>query len=174
MKKTAALTDTPPGSVRVTWAASAAVEVTSPPGGVPINSEGDYVPDPKGSSNADYGASKVGNWFLAHQIAQRYSDSGIVSNAWNPGNLVTELQRDAGFVAKLLARLLLHDAKFGGYTELWAGWAEEAGKKEHNGAYVWPWGRFGGVRENLYKELEEGGNAEKFWAWCERETVKYA
>jgi hypothetical protein len=63
---------------------------------------------------------------------------------------------------------------YGAYTELFAGWSEEAGKPEKNGAYIIPWGRFGGFREDLTAEIEkEGGNAEKFWDWCDRVTKEY-
>ena len=69
---------------------------------------------------------------------------------------------------------MLHPSYYGGYTELFAGWAEEAGHKDKNGAYVWPWGRFGPYREDLKTEVEkDGGNAEKFWDWCERVTKEY-
>lgn len=173
LRKTAALPDTPSGSVRVTWAASLGVDVYSPPGGVTLDDHGDCIPD--GSRNEpNYGATKAGNYFLASQFALRHGDGGVVANAWNPGNLHTELQRHMGVVVRWLMKLMLYAPRFGAYTELWAGWSEEAGRKERNGGYVWPWGRFGEVRGDVARELGEGGKAEKFWTWCERETAEYA
>lgn len=173
LKRTAALPDTPPGSVRVTWAASAAVDLFSPPHGLTLDGHRTYVPHPKGNTQIDYGATKAGNYFLASQFALRHP-RGVVTNAWNPGNLWTGLQRNSNFVVRFLGSYLLHSAQFGAYTELWAGWAEEAGGEGCSGRYVWPWGRFGGVREDVEGELGEGGRAEGFWRWCERETEKYA
>jgi len=173
---TASLPETVPGSVRVTWAASTAIDGFSPPGGMTFDSDDGYLPHPKNNQNSNYGASKAGNYFLASQFALRHPESGVISNAWNPGNLNTELQRHASFLMRLIGKLLMHDSKYGGYTELWAGWSEQAGHKERNGAYVWPWGRFGGVREDVQAEIDKGvdGKAGAFWEWCEKETKKYA
>ena len=175
LKSTAALPDTPRGSVRVTWAASLGVDTYSPPGGVTLDADGAFVADEK-SVDGNYGASKAGNYFLALQFAVHhpFATSGITSNAWNPGNLSTELQRNFNIAGKLASKLLLHSARFGGYTELWAGWAEEAGGEGKSGRYVWPWGRFGDVRGDVEAELGEGGKAEGFWEWCERETKGFA
>ncbi|KAK5676781.1 short-chain alcohol dehydrogenase [Elasticomyces elasticus] len=58
---------------------------------------------------------------------------------------------------------------FGAYTMLYAGWSEEAGKKENWGKYVAPWGRIVGVRPDIGAQGEAG----KLWEWCERETKEY-
>ena len=114
MKKTAALPTTPAGSVRVTWAGSAGVDVMSPSGGVTLNEEGDYVSDPKGNNQKNYGATKAGNCFFASQFALRHQSSGVVTNAWNPGNLSSELQRHSGgFIGWLVGKLMLYPARFG-------------------------------------------------------------
>ena len=174
MKQTAELPDTEPGSVRITWAASTGVEF-SPKGGMTIDKDGNYV-SPKGTE-LSYTTSKAGNVFMAAEFARRNplrDGRGVVSNAWNPGNLKSELQRHTSWWQVLLISWMLHPVVYGGYTELWAGWSEEAGKPDKNGAYVFPWGRFGDFREDLTAEIKkEGGNAEKFWDWCERVTKEY-
>lgn len=176
LEKTAKLSNTTPGSVRVTWAGSLGVDVASPKGGVVLDQAGTYVPNPK-DIRTNYGATKAGNLYLSKEFARRYpyQESGIISNCWNPGNLRTELQRHASWIEDFLIRWMLHPAVFGAYTELWAGWDEEAGKPEKNGAYVVPWGRFSDYREDLEVEIrKEDGNAARFWDWCEKETKQYA
>ena len=175
LKQTAALPDTESGSVRITWAASTVVEF-SPKGGMAIDADGNYVSP--NSTQSSYMASKAGNVFMNAEFARRNplgkDGKGVITNAWNPGNLKSELQRHGTWWQRLLSSWMLHPVVFGGYTELWAGWSEEAGKPDMNGAYVLPWGRFGGFREDLTAEIEkEGGNAEKFWEWCERVTKEY-
>lgn len=161
-----------PGA-RVTWAGSLTIDMSSPSGGITLNETGAFVLHPT-DTPTNYGASKAGNLFLASELARRYPE-GLQVNAFNPGNLRTELTRHLpGFVRWLLSVTMLYPAVYGGYTELFAGWSEEAGKPEHNGGYVIPWGRFGDVRKDVQQELgKEGGVAEKFWEWCERETEQY-
>ncbi|KAL9090914.1 MAG: hypothetical protein Q9165_005122 [Trypethelium subeluteriae] len=66
----------PPGSVRVTWAGSLATEVMAPEGGIEFDAQG--APKVLGKS-VDYGQSKVGNVFIAHELAKRAEKDGIVS-----------------------------------------------------------------------------------------------
>lgn len=96
--KTAA--SSPKGSVRVTWAASSALDVLSPkPGGMELDDDG--RPKDKGVQ-LNYGQSKVGNLFLARESARATPQNGIVHACFNPGNLKTELQRHwEGLGAKL-------------------------------------------------------------------------
>lgn len=89
LTKTAA--SSPTASVRVAWAASVAVHVTSPkPHGMNIDETG--CPKDEGLF-ANYAQTKVGNVFLARQFAKTTPENGIVHVAFNPGNLRTELQR---------------------------------------------------------------------------------
>lgn len=81
----------PKGSVRVTWAASVGVDVLSPkPGGMKLDADG--CPKDLGTE-LNYAQTKVGNVFLAKELARKTPESGIVHVAFNPGNLKTELQR---------------------------------------------------------------------------------
>lgn len=166
LQKTAAAST--PGSVRVTWAASLAT-VASPSGGVAWDAATNG-PTVHGNRAKDYAQSKASNVLLSRAFAQRYASSGIISNAWNPGNLQSELQRHQTWYEAAITKLFIYKTKLGGYTELFAGWAPEAGLKENAGRYVGPWGRFAVLRKDIGadKTVEE-----KLWSWCERETKAY-
>lgn len=178
LRKTAAAA--PAGSVCVTWAASLAVDLTSPANGVAFDDAG--APVAHTDQNLNYGQSKAGNVFLASELARREGGGGgggggaVVTNAWNPGNLRTELQRHQGWLLRtVLDKALLYESVYGAYTVLWAGWAEEAGRAENSGRYVAPWGRFHGNRKDVEdgrRSGEEGGTgaAAMLWDWCEKET----
>ena len=166
----------PPGSIRVTWASSLAAVFAAPRHGIEFEADG----SPKvGDVHTNYGISKAGCWFLAAEFARRYGRDGIVSNAWNPGNLKSELQREVGTLLNLLTRILLYPAVYGAYTELYAGWSPDL-TLENNGAYIYPWGRIGTdtLRADLIAALrskEDGGTGEagKFWDWCDKETRQF-
>ena len=177
LERTAELPDTPAGSVRVTWAASLGVDVLSPKGGVTLDAEGNFLAA-ENDQQKNYGATKAANVFMASEFAHHHpldsNGKGVISNSWNPGNLKSELQRHGSLLTHLLLGWILNPAIFGGYTELFAGWSEEAGRADKNAAYIIPWGRFGSFREDVKAEMEkEGGNAERFWEWCERVTREY-
>ncbi|KAK3671585.1 short-chain alcohol dehydrogenase [Recurvomyces mirabilis] len=158
-----------PGSVRVTWAASLAT-AAAPKGGVQFDASGG--PRVHNDRFADYAQTKASNCLLASEYQSRYGGKGrIVSNSWNPGNLMSELQRHQQGFEAWFTKLLCYPPHFGGYTELFAGWSEEAGKPEHRGKYVGPWGRFVMLRSDIEANKE---GAKKFWEWCEQETKPYA
>ncbi|WPG97384.1 NAD(P)-binding protein [Acrodontium crateriforme] len=165
LQKTAA--SSPAGSVRVTWAASLAT-MFSPKGGIAWDESGS--PKLHGTPTVDYAQTKASNALLAMAYASRYSKDGIVTNAWNPGNLQSELQRHQSGIEKVVTKLLIYPTVFGGYTELFAGWSDEAGKPENAGKYIGPWGRFVILREDI-KTNKDG--ATKLWEWCEKETATY-
>lgn len=78
-------------SVRVLWAASVAVHVSTPhPQGIVLEANG--APSDQGVT-ANYSQSKVGNVFLARECAKATPETGVVHAAFNPGNLRSELQR---------------------------------------------------------------------------------
>lgn len=166
----------PKDSVRVTWAASLAVDLQSPKGGVQFEATG--APKIHGSKEKDYGQSKAGNYFLASEFARHHAKSGIVSVSWNPGNLRSELQRHLPKIqAIILDRTLLYDPNFGAYTELYSACSEGITSAQ-NGAYVAPWGRILHVRNDIEagtKTEAEGGSgaAEMLWKWCEKESAQY-
>nr|POE67120.1 putative oxidoreductase [Quercus suber] len=166
LQKTAA--SSPAGSVRVTWAASLAT-LASPSGGVEFDAQ-TAGPKIHGNRTTDYAQSKACNVLLSRAYAKRYASSGIITNAWNPGNLQSELQRHQSFVEATITKLFIYNPKLGGYTELFAGWSPEAGLKENEGRYVGPWGRFCVLRSDIGASDEP---QEKLWAWCEREAKAY-
>lgn len=159
----------PAGSVRVTWAASLAT-LFSPKNGIAWSDATKTTPKVHNDRRADYAQSKSSNCLLAKEYAVRHGNaSGIISNAWNPGNLASELQRHMSSVEAFITSLIVYPPVYGGYTELFAGWSEEAGRKENAGKYVVPWGRFGVLR----KDVEVSQEGAKLWEWCERESKPY-
>lgn len=166
LKKTAASSSK--GSVRVTWAASLAT-LGAPKDGVAFDDKTN-APKVHNIPGLDYSQSKAGNVLLAQEYQKRHAADGIVSNAWNPGNLDSELMRHHVNIMRMFFRwILLYPAVYGGYTELWAGWAEDAGKLSEKATYVGPWGRV----VKLRADLEGSVNQTRFWEWCEKETKAY-
>lgn len=156
-----------PGSVRVTWAASLATN-NAPQNGVAWDPSTGQAQNHAGQW-LNYGQSKAGNALLAKAYSDRHSKDGIVSNAWNPGNLQTELARHTPAWQRALLPILTYPPINGAYTELFAGWAEEPAKPEHKGAYIGPWGRFVMLRP----DIDNSPDTDKFWDWCDKETKTY-
>lgn len=72
---------------------------------------------------------------------------------------------------------LLHNVKFGAYTELWAGLSDDV-KAVDSGIYVIIWGRWhASLHKDLLKALKsaEGGTGEaaRFRDWCEGQRKAY-
>lgn len=73
---------------------------------------------------------------------------------------------------------LLHDAKLGAYTGLWAGLSPELTEKE-NGSYIIPWGRLHpSPRKDLLQAMrpkqEDGtGHAQDFQVWCMQQVADF-
>jgi retinol dehydrogenase 12 len=171
-------TTSPKASVRVCWAGSLAVSTSSPSGGADFDKEGTLVDYKLEGGSKTYGVSKAANFFLGYEFAKRFGDKdGVLHNSFNPGNLASDLQRHAaeawGKMAMRVLDMLLYPAVFGAYTELWAGLSEQLGMGDQ-GVFVVPWGRKGSVRKDVEAECKPGGNSEKIYEWCERETGKYA
>lgn len=72
----------PPGSVRVTWAGSLATEVAAPKHGIEFDAQG--AAKVFGKQTTNYGQSKVGNIFLAHELVKRAGKDGIISVVCDP------------------------------------------------------------------------------------------
>ena len=164
-----------PGVVRVVWTSSQMVDMAAPEGGIMM---ADLASPPKDKTK-NYVTSKTGNWFLASELAREFDPKGILSVTQNPGNLKTNLLRHATMLMRLASSPLLHKAKLGAYTELWAGLSPEL-TMESNGAYVIPWGRVHpSPRKDLLDALKEvgenggAGQAGNFREWCEKQTIEY-
>lgn len=162
----------PESTVRVTWASSVFTDLTAPKFGVELGSDGS--PKVHDQRTVDYGQSKAGNVLISSEFARRYKSDGIVSVAWNPGNLRTDLLRHFHPVERFITWILGHDAIHGAHTELYAGWSSDI-TPEHTGSYIKPWGRLSRPRsdiETAYVGGLEGGRsvAEVFWNWCETQA----
>jgi len=112
---------------------------------------------------------------LGREFAKRYGKDGIVSVIQNPGNLKTSGYDNVSAFVMFFLSPVLHDAKFGGYTELFAGLSSDIGL-ENNGSYVVPWGRLRSDEQCPRKDIinamvseEDGGlgYGEKLWEYCE-------
>lgn len=162
-----------PGSVRVVWTSSFLAEGASPPNGI----EFDLLEKGTMNRTRNYAVSKVGNWMLGREMARRYGKDGIVSVVQNPGNLKTNAYDGNSGVVMFFLNRLLHEAKFGGYTELYAGLSPDI-TLENNGAYIIPWGRVRPDKDCPRKDIvkaitpeEDGGlgYSKKLWDWCEHQ-----
>jgi NAD(P)-dependent dehydrogenase (short-subunit alcohol dehydrogenase family) len=173
----AAARASPKDTVRVVWTSSWMAESQGPKGGI------DFVELANGGSKdpqRNYAVSKVGNWLLAVDMARRHGEEGIISVVQNPGNLATDIWQHVPKFTMMMLSPLLHQAKLGAYTELWAGLSEDV-TAQQNGAYIIPWGRLqqSNPRKDIVtamKDSKDGGSsvAEKFWNWCEQQTENYS
>lgn len=108
----------PAGTVRVVWVSSFGLELNAHEGvGISTDNLDYHIPKP---SAERYGLSKSGVWALAVEYARRYKDDGVVSVAINPGNLLTELDRDQGTMLKLVVKLLCYPVVNGACTAIFA------------------------------------------------------
>ncbi|KAF2104428.1 NAD(P)-binding protein [Rhizodiscina lignyota] len=173
LKSTAATS--PSGSVRVTWAGSIGVDLSSPKNGI-LWDESTGAPK-RGDHMHDYSQAKVGNVYLSSELARRHGRDGVMSLAFQPGHLSSPMQRHLpGTMRQVFDWFVGHPVHLGAYTELFAGWKELS--ESDNGAWIIPWGRIGWMRSDITANLrgkEEGGlgGAEKFWDWCEQELKEY-
>ncbi|KAK4208987.1 NAD(P)-binding protein [Rhypophila decipiens] len=126
-----------------------------------------------------YGISKCGDWLLGVEFGRRYKADGIVSVPVNPGNVLTELARNAAWWLKVVGRLVASRVSFGVSTQLFSAFSPniKIDKVDWTKDWVIPWGRLAPLRADLPKAVipeEEGGNgnARLFWEWNE-EQVKY-
>ncbi|KAG6026834.1 hypothetical protein E4U41_001157 [Claviceps citrina] len=177
LKHTAA--SSPAASVRVIWASSLAAILSSPAGmGVKLGQDG--APVVATFQFENYGQSKAANNLYAAEFHRRYGGDGILSLAFNPGNLKSELMRHMSLDGWLASKLFAYPARYGAYTELYSGWSPDI-NMDHGGMFVIPWGRNGNhvLRSELRKAIEESSTDEtcavrKFWEWSEKETSQYA
>lgn len=171
----AAAASSKPGSVRVAWTASIALEGT-PKNGI----EWDFLENGK-DRHYNYGMSKVGSWFLGYEMARRWASDGIVSVTLNPGNVKGNSYENMSFLFMQTMGRLLRETKLGAYTQLYAGLSPDIGL-DNNGVYIIPYGRIQNDedrwRQDIVKEMkgkEEGGQggATRLWEWCEEKMMPY-
>ncbi|TVY84724.1 putative oxidoreductase [Lachnellula suecica] len=172
-KLQAAAQSSAPGSARVVWTSSQMVDLTAP-------KKDSFMADvitPSKDNQRNYFITKIGNWFLASELAREVAPSGIISVVQNPGNLNTNLLRHVMWM-KYMSYPLLHKARKGAYTELWAGLSPDI-NLESTGCYIIPWGRVHPApRAELVRALKSSdengsGLAKQFWDWCESQTIEF-
>lgn len=163
-----------PASVRVVWTASIVVDMAAPEGGDAL----EEILRKATTQQRIYEGTKVGNWYLAHALDVQERNSGILSVVVNPGNLKSNLTRHMSWVVPLLVAPLLHPARMGAYTELWAGLSNELTISD-GGRYILPWGRFHpNPRQDLLramKKKDDGGTdvAATFIQYCEDQISEF-
>ncbi|KAF4452205.1 short-chain dehydrogenase [Fusarium austroafricanum] len=162
------------GSVRVVWTASFLGEAATPTNGIELELLGEGTSD----RTRNYAVSKVGNWMLGREMAVRYANEGIMSITQNPGNLKAGSYNGTPAIAMFFIKIVLHEAKYGAYTELYSGLSLDI-TPEQNGAYVIPWGRIRSDDDCPRRDIihamtpqSEGGlgYTGKFWDWCEKQV----
>jgi len=114
----------------------------------------------KSGITALYCQSKLGNVLFSNELARRFADQGITSNALNPGHLKTDLQRHITKVQELLVNWMLYPAPFGALTQLYVGTSPET--VNYTGEWFIPWAR-------LAKITTEQRDGEKLWDWIEEQ-----
>ncbi|KFY49848.1 hypothetical protein V495_00425 [Pseudogymnoascus sp. VKM F-4514 (FW-929)] len=166
-----------PGSVRVVWTASLLVETMAPPKGIEFENLATGTSD----RVRNYAVSKAGTWMLGRELARRWGKMGILSVVQNPGNLRAQSYDGTPAFTMLFIKPMLHEPRFGGYTELFAGLSPEV-TLQQNGAYVIPWGRIQEDEECSRKDIveamtpkEEGGFGYdgRLWEWCEEQWTPF-
>jgi len=164
---TATAKNAPPGSVRVVHVSSLGHYMT-PPEGIrwsTLKPGDDFLALAKKIGALKlYGQSKLGNILISNSLARRYRGEGIVFISLHPGNVTSDLARDAGVLMKLFARVITYPVPYGAITSLYAGTSPAAA--ELNGKYLTAWARVTPPHKRaLDPELEE-----KLWEWCEEQV----
>ncbi|KAI8986260.1 NAD(P)-binding protein [Trametes punicea] len=115
-----------------------------------------------------YFQTKFANVVVAHQLAKRYAEKGIISISVNPGNIRTELQRYVPSIARaIMNAVLLYPAPYGALSQLFAGTMPEA--LNYNGEFLIPWARLGKCRSEAYDQ-EIG---DRLWKWLEEQVKAF-
>ncbi|KAM0263962.1 hypothetical protein ACHAQJ_000997 [Trichoderma viride] len=164
MLKTAESSDSAQGSVRVCWA-GAGTAVT-PPGkdGIVWDDWGLSTNEFEGfrGRTARYIQSKAANAILASEMARRYPH--IISCAFNPGALRTDIARHAPWYLQTIHNLMSHPVRFGALTELYAGLSEEVAQR--NGCFIIPFGQVGSTASKVEEGIRERNSGDKLWNLC--------
>ncbi|KAF2476903.1 short-chain dehydrogenase [Lindgomyces ingoldianus] len=154
---------------RVVWVSSN-ITMFTPQGGVQLDSNN----TPKQFKAMDnYMQTKAGLVLLAHEFnthqPQDPDSKPITHISLNPGFMRTELQRHTPAPARALMSLIFKPAKYGAYTELYAGFSPDI----KSGEFVVPWGRKGCVPDHIAKSMQAAGGksvSTRFYEWCEEKA----
>lgn len=152
----------PVNSVRVVWVSSMSADFAPTPA-IDFDNMDYHIPE---GQDTVYARSKSGNLLHAAEFQRRHQDSGIVSVSMNPGLLKTNLQRNFSSTQQLLVSIMGRPAKYGAYTELFAGLDASVTAKDK---WITPFGR----KEKPRADLVEPELGRKYWAWSEAQVEKY-
>ncbi|KAH7321293.1 retinol dehydrogenase [Stachybotrys elegans] len=152
----------PKGSVRIVWVSSVSIDFGPKPAIDFDNMDFKRDEDPQ----SKYNRSKSGNLIHAAEFQRRYPDSGVVSTSMNPGLLKTGLQRHFSPMQKFQIKLIARPAKFGAYTELFAGLDPSVTEEDK---WITPFGH----REAPRQDIIEPEQCRKYWEWCEEQVKPY-
>jgi NAD(P)-dependent dehydrogenase (short-subunit alcohol dehydrogenase family) len=170
--KTAKITSS--AAVRVIWTASIVIEIAALNNGLNVSK----LDTPSSDPQENYSISKIGNWYLASELASQVGDDGVLSVTVNPGNLKTAVMRHVPTIVPILTYPLLYKPVYGAYTNLWAGLSSELSIKD-GGDYIIPWGRVHPdpspqlVADLARKEDYGTGVAKEFAEWCDAQTLDF-
>ncbi|KAG8893071.1 hypothetical protein FRB99_002213 [Tulasnella sp. 403] len=110
-----------------------------------------------------YAQSKYGVIAFSNEFARRYADLGITSNAVNPGNLDTDLQRHMSRLEKFLDLVFSYPASMGALTQLYVGTSPAT--LDANGQWFKPW-----ARECPHEEETRSPEMEaRLWDWIQEQ-----
>jgi len=113
LRETAAIA--PKDSVRVVWLSSM-VAVATISEGLRFKPDGS-APVVLDNVMHNYMQSKVGNTFLASEMAKRMESSGVINVSVHPGFLATQLNRHAPAVQRRIMASLFYAFKYSDLTE---------------------------------------------------------
>ncbi|KUJ06683.1 putative short-chain dehydrogenase [Mollisia scopiformis] len=172
--KTATLPDTPKLSVRLVWVVSLVQ------GWAPVEAmryEKDGTPVVLKGTMENYMQSKVGDVWLATDVANRLGKHGVMSVSLHPGVVRTELQRHWPLPVRMLIGAIMKPCVYAAYSELYAAFSSDV-KPEQNGGHLMAWGRKADMPPYIsagFKSKSEGGTGgvQKFFEYCNREIKDY-
>jgi len=121
-------------------------------------------PARKKAGHRTYAHSKLANVLFSNELARKYGDQGIISISLDPGNIVSDLQRNISMASRLILSPFLSSAAQGALTQLWAGTSPEG--LELNGKYLVPWARVG-VPNPISDDTKL---AKDLWIWVEEQV----
>ncbi|KIO33502.1 hypothetical protein M407DRAFT_17754 [Tulasnella calospora MUT 4182] len=111
-----------------------------------------------------YAQSKYGVVGFSNELARRYAEHGIVSNAANPGSIRTDLQRHLpSFARTIIYTLFSKPAPMGALTQLYAATSPETANA--TGKWFVPW-----AREWPHSDQTRDPEVEsKLWDWIQEQ-----
>ncbi|KAG9018075.1 hypothetical protein FRB90_012371 [Tulasnella sp. 427] len=114
-----------------------------------------------------YFQSKFGNYVFSCELARRYGDQDIISNALSPGHIITDLQRNIPRLILTLTNWTRHPVDKGALTQLWAGASPETA--DFNGKWFVPWAR----ERRFLGHQNEAELGPKLWEWIEEQRKSH-